>query len=139
MRIRIKNLQKIKRINSNKLTLCAASVLKYLKLNSKYISLVLCDNSAIKKLNRRFFKRNRATDVIAFPLSDELEPSYLGEVVISVQTAVANSKKFKTTWQEELLLYVIHGILHLAGWRDTSAQERTKMRKKEQQILKMLE
>jgi probable rRNA maturation factor len=59
----------------------------------------------------------------------------LGEVVVSVEEAVAVAEKLKIDWQVELLLYLIHGILHLIGFEDSTAVQRKKMEKKQREIL----
>jgi len=102
-------------------------------------SFLFCDNSFIKKLNKRYFKRVCATDVISFPLRDDLDPDYLGEVVVSVEEAVKAAKKLKCKWQDELNLYLIHGILHLAGFDDTTQAKRKRMEKKQERILKIMD
>jgi len=107
-------------------------------MDGVYVSLVFCDNDFIRKLNRRYFRKNRATDVISFPLRDEFAPGFLGEVVISVEEALNNAKVYGTSFDAELTLYIIHGILHLLGWRDYKKKDRLKMERKQEEILKKL-
>ncbi len=59
----------------------------------------------------------------------------LGEIFISVEEAKRNSKIFSTDIHEELLLYVIHGLLHLIGFKDKTASQRMRMKKKEKEVL----
>ena len=92
----------------------------------------------ISGLNQRFFNKKKATDVIAFPLGDNLDPDYLGEVVVSVETAVAECAKYNLIWEEELILYLIHGILHLLGFSDATKKKREVMGKKQNEILKLV-
>ena len=138
MNIEIINQQKIKRIDVKYFKKHLKKASRLLNLSSKKISLILCDNNFIKKLNRRYFKKYKSTDVISFPLEDALEPNYLGEVVVSVEEALRASAKLDLEWKSELLLYMIHGILHLTGYKDRTKRQKEKMRSKEEEIIKKL-
>jgi len=74
------------------------------------------------------------TDVIAFPLGKD----NLGEVVVSVERAVKVCKKYNNPWEAEFSLYVIHGILHLLGYEDTSPAKKKAMFKKQDDIFKCI-
>ncbi len=76
------------------------------------LSIVLVSNPQIRRLNRLFLGRNRATDVIAFPISDRL----LGEIYVSRDQARIQAPRYKATCREELLRLVLHGFLHLLGY-----------------------
>ncbi|MGE5307596.1 MAG: rRNA maturation RNase YbeY [Deltaproteobacteria bacterium] len=84
---------------------------------------------AIRLLNRRFHGRDCPTDVLAFDLGDG--PELLADIIVSVDTARVNAAVFHTTPLSECYLYVIHGTLHLAGYRDSTPRQRARMRKKE--------
>jgi len=131
----IKNLQRIKRIRQVEIRQKTEKILRILKANNAYLSLVFCDNYFIKKLNRRYFNKNRATDVISFPLKDKFAPGFLGEVIISVEKAVSNAALYNSSVDNEIILYIVHGILHLLGWRDYTKKERLKMERKQKEIL----
>lgn len=91
----------------------------------------------IRGLNRRFHGRDRTTDVLAFELAGG--PGRRdADVYISVDTAVANARFFKTAPGKEALLYVIHAMLHLSGYDDRTAKQRALMRQKEQSYLNSL-
>ncbi|HIE36294.1 MAG TPA: rRNA maturation RNase YbeY [Candidatus Omnitrophica bacterium] len=133
MKIEIVNKQKIKKVNLKKIKKILKEISSLLNLSSKKISFVLSDNRFIKELNKKFFKRNSFTDVISFPLSDEIDKDYLGEVVVSVEEAMKENN-----WEKELILYLVHGILHLLGFKDKKKKERIIMRKKEEEIMRCL-
>jgi probable rRNA maturation factor len=133
MKIEIVNKQKIKKVNLKKIKKILKEISSLLNLSSKKISFVLSDNRFIKELNKKFFKRNSSTDVISFPLSDEIDKDYLGEVVVSVEEAMKENN-----WEKELILYLVHGILHLLGFKDKKKKERIIMRKKEEEIMRYL-
>jgi probable rRNA maturation factor len=106
------------------------------------LSLIITDDEAIRKLNRRFRGVDAPTDVLAFGAGAEEHfvmapegPPYLGDVVISCQRAVAQAEELGHTVGEELKLLVIHGILHLLGYDHQGEADARKMRKKEEQIM----
>jgi probable rRNA maturation factor len=88
-------------------------------------------------LNLKYLGKNRATDVMAFDISKN-KAKILADIVISGDTAVKNSKEFKTSSLYEAYLYVIHGVLHILGYDDETAQQRKIMEYKAQRILKTL-
>lgn len=94
MRIEVINQQKIKIINLKALHKYLEKILRFLSteggsasggnISSQRVSILFCNNNFIKKLNKKYFKKTSSTDVIVFPLKDELEPDYLVEIVVSV-------------------------------------------------------
>ncbi len=98
------------------------------------VRVVLVDDATIWDLNRRFLQHDWPTDVITFPL--ETSPEALeAEVVISTQTAIRQAQEYGTPPEQEVLLYAIHGALHLVGYDDTTGSQRQRMRCKEQEYL----
>ncbi len=116
-------------------------ILRFVKSPERMSSLdvVFLDDKSIKVLNRRHKGYNRPTDVLSFRFDDEgLLKDFTGEVIISVDRAFENSKIFGTGFDEELILYVVHGLLHLFGYDDISPKDRVMMRRKEKEILEYL-
>ncbi len=138
MKIDIANQQKIKKINLLALRLLVKKILLALDLLTAKVSLLLCDNDIIIGLNRKYFKKSLPTDVIAFPLSEDRGNDYFGEVVVSVQQAVIQAKELGNDWKQELLLYIIHGILHLTGYDDSTKAKQEAMFKKQEQLLNQI-
>lgn len=138
MKIEISNQQKVKKVNLAKLERDLKEVCRYLKISAPRLSVLLCDNTFIRKLNVQFLGRKTATDVLSFFLEDDFKPGYLGEVIVSVEAAVKVSRGYGNSWQRELLLYLIHGILHLAGYDDRTERKRRVMKAKEEEILSKL-
>jgi probable rRNA maturation factor len=136
--IEITNLSKVKRIKIKNIRKVLSLVFSSLGIPYAQASILLCDNNFIRKLNRKFFNESGVTDVISFPLKDAINPQYLGEVVICVEEAKNSSKLYGNTWQEELVLYLIHGILHILGFDDIKAKDRLKMQAKQEKILSKL-
>jgi probable rRNA maturation factor len=90
---------------------------------NREISLLFVDDRQIKTLNERYFKRNRPTNVISFPMSQgefpEINPQLLGDVVISVETAMREAQGSGLSFEEGIVFLLIHGILHLMGYDHT--------------------
>ena len=101
------------------------------------INYVFCSDNYLLKLNQDFLKHDTLTDIITFPLSKKGDPIE-AEIYISLDRVQENASLFKTTFKEELHRVIFHGLLHLCGYKDKSALEKTLMRKKEDQYLKKL-
>lgn len=138
MIIRIRNLQKIKKIKLSELRRDVGRALRILNIRDKTLHCVLSDNRFIREINKSYFKKDRATDVISFPLEDRLCPGLLGEVVVSVEEAAENSKVYAVSFYRELMLYIVHGILHLIGYRDGNTRDRDRMERKQREILEQV-
>jgi len=98
------------------------------------ISIAVVDDATIHGLNRQYLKHNEPTDVLSFVL--ERSARLLdGEVVVSADTARAVAPRFGWSAGDELLLYVIHGTLHLVGCDDVTPADRAEMRARERACL----
>jgi probable rRNA maturation factor len=95
------------------------------------VSLAVVDDPTIHELNRRYLGHDYPTDVLSFLLSDDGARRLEGEVVVSADTAARSAEQFGWTAGDELLLYVIHGTLHLAGYDDQSPDDLARMRDRE--------
>lgn len=94
------------------------------------ISLAVVDDTEMHDLNRAHLDHDYPTDVLSFPLSDPGAP-LVGEVIISADTAIKNANEYGNLANEELLLYLVHGVLHLVGLGDKSPADAKKMRQAE--------
>ncbi len=108
------------------------------------MSIVITDDAEITPLNRRYFHRNRPTNVISFPMAagepHAVNPHILGDVVISAETAERQAISAGKKPQEEILFLMIHGILHLLGYdHEGSPGERKKMEAKERELYKRIQ
>jgi probable rRNA maturation factor len=98
------------------------------------ISLTIVDNAQMHELNRRHLQHNYPTDVLSFLLeheNDRLE----GEIIVSADYAAEEAMKYGWPAADELLLYVVHGTLHLVGYDDTTPAAAAEMRRQEREIL----
>ena len=98
------------------------------------VSLAIVDDPTIRRLNREYLRHDHATDVLSFLLERE-EHRLEGEVVVSAETAERVAPQFGWSPADELLLYVIHGTLHLVDYDDQTPDERSAMRAQEQAYL----
>jgi len=100
------------------------------------LSITFTDDDEITRINRESLGRDRPTDVIAFDLSEEGLPlDRVGDVYISLDTALANSTRFGVSRNEELLRLVAHGTLHVLGYTDGSSSERREMEELQERIV----
>jgi probable rRNA maturation factor len=108
--------------------------------SSSEASVAVVSDRLIRALNRRYLGRDRATDVLAFPQAPRKPPGQgagglLGDVVVSAERAAAQAPRYGQTVERELELLVIHGVLHLLGYDDTTPRSRARMRRREREIL----
>ncbi len=94
------------------------------------LSIVYLNDAEIAKLNERYLKHEGPTDVLAFSYS-----SQEGEILVSGETALREATERKIEPQGELLLYTIHGLLHLMGYDDHTVEEATTMHAIEKKTL----
>ena len=130
-------------IRLKQLSALALTILKNNKLKQTALSLVFVSDSAIKHLNKRYLSHSWVTDVLAFPFSNSVGEkfaaqncSFLGEVIISPKRAKVYAKKLNVSFEEELVRYICHGLLHLEGYSDKSHAGKIKMRQTENRLLK---
>ena len=110
------------------------------------LSVALVGQGRMRALNKKYRKRNRITDVLAFPQSKTIFDKFkikslqkiegLGEIVICLKEVKKNAKRYGTTFEKELAKVLIHGILHLLGYdHEKSEMEAEKMEEKENYYL----
>ena len=101
------------------------------------ISYVFCDDAYMLQQNNAFLQHDTYTDIITF---DECVGDVIsGSILISADRVAENASKFGKTFENELLRVVVHGTLHLCGYKDKSESEAKLMRQKEDESLAMLE
>jgi len=94
------------------------------------VGLAVVDDATIHSLNRRYLDHDYPTDVLSFALDDD--PAFLdGEILVSADMAATTAAQFGWSAEDELLLYVIHGALHLVGFDDKSPADVATMREQE--------
>lgn len=99
-------------------------------------SIAVVDDPTIRQLNRQYLNHDYETDVISFVLDFNKESSFLaGQLIVSTDTATNMAGQVGGSMQDELLLYVIHGTLHLVGLDDKRPSDAAEMRRLEKQYL----
>ncbi|MBP9649960.1 MAG: rRNA maturation RNase YbeY, partial [Syntrophaceae bacterium] len=115
-------------------------LLRLIGCAEKEISISFVDDEAIRLLNRQYLRLDKPTNVLSFSLEEgecgKINPGLLGDVVISVDTALRDAKQGGFTLEEEILFLIIHGLLHLTGYEhvETSRANALKMKKREKEL-----
>lgn len=115
------------------------TILSLLNCQKKELSILLTDDKKIRKLNKQYRNKNMSTDVLSFSQSEgeenELEHNLLGDIVISITTAMRQSSEHNLSINEEIVLLLIHGILHLLGFdHERSDEEGIYMKEKTSEL-----
>jgi probable rRNA maturation factor len=119
-------------------------VLKGLECHDGELSLLFTDDKHIAELNYRFLKRQGPTNVLAFPMRDDdhsqPETPMLGDIVISLDTAMRDAKSGGESLNKTIDRLLIHGLLHLLGYdHESSEKEAQKMEEETERLLTMME
>lgn len=93
------------------------------------LSVVFCSDEYLLKMNRQFLNHDYYTDIITFNYSSRKTIS--GDLFISVDTVESNAANFNLSFHDELHRVIVHGVLHLLGWDDSTDADRIKMRAQE--------
>lgn len=98
------------------------------------LSVAVVDTEEITELNRRFLGRAQPTDVLSFPMQDGASDLF-GEIVICSDIAAKEAASRNISFDAELTLYAVHGLLHLLGYDDEMPEQQERMHKREREIL----
>jgi len=115
-----------------------------LGFRDRELSILLTDNERISELNKRYLGREGPTNVIAFPMEEgepgRLESMVMGDIVISVETALAEAEMVNETLEQAVLRLLAHGILHLLHYdHETSPRDAARMRREERRVVALME
>ena len=102
-----------------------------------FISISFCSDKHLLKMNKIVLQHDYFTDIITFQLNEENE-AIEGDIYISIDRVKDNAKTLKIRWENELKRVLVHGILHLCGYKDKTKKESELMRKKENEYLSLL-
>tara|TARA_X000000368_G_scaffold25501_1_gene19283 strand:+ start:10099 stop:10551 length:453 start_codon:yes stop_codon:yes gene_type:complete len=107
------------------------------------LNLIFVDSQVIEQLNETYLGKSEPTDVLAFPIdpfqiSETDTPLLLGDVIICPEKAKENAKAQNKTFEEEIALLVLHGVLHILGYDHAEPEEKAVMRRREKQLLSEL-
>lgn len=124
-------------VDAARLQQAVQAILQDSSFRSAEVSIAVVDDPSIHKLNRQYLDHDYPTDVLSFPLveeGDHLE----GQLIVSADTAANNATEYGWSAENELLLYVVHGALHLVGYRDKSPTDIEAMRAAEVMYLRRM-
>ncbi len=105
------------------------------------ISVVFCSDEYVLETNRQYLNHNYYTDIITFDDCSEKGGKRVvsGDLVISVDTVAENGKEFGGGFDRELKRVIVHGVLHLLGYKDKNEADEKQMRAKEDEYLSLLD
>lgn len=109
-----------------------STVVKQEKKKAGDISITFCSDKFLIALNKKFLNHDTLTDIITFQYPGK---ELSGEIFISIPRVRENAKKFKASFEQELHRVMIHGILHLCGYKDKTAGKKKEMRAREDHYL----
>ena len=144
----LRNRQQTRRVDLRLLRRILRHLLNHdLHVQEAELSLHLVPAAEIARLNEQFLRHRGSTDVITFNYAEPNQSKVQGgdngrthflhgDIFICLDEAVGQARRFRTTWQSELVRYAIHGLLHLCGFDDTSPGNRRTMRRKENRLLR---
>ena len=142
MEVLITNEQKAVELDIDFIKELAIEIMKFEgSPENSQLSMVFCDDEAIKELNNEFRGKNEATDVLSFPMELENfvpEIRVLGDIVISTDTAIRQAKEYNHSVITEIVILMIHGLLHLHGYDHIEEADCKKMRAREAELLKYI-
>jgi len=133
--IEVNDLQSHLRGMKRKIADCLRAVLRHETVDRYRVSVALVDDARIRDLNRRFLGRDEPTDVLSFPLSEPGDDHLAGEIVVSAERAVDVARHRGADPAGELLLYAVHGCLHLLDYDDRTPAGARRMHDREDEHL----
>ena len=99
------------------------------------LTYIYCSDAYLRSINRKYLKINKITDVIAFEYTEDWLIS--GDIFISIDRIRDNSAYYKNSFQAELKRVMVHGLLHLLGYRDKKEKDKSIMTEKEDLYLSL--
>ena len=99
------------------------------------INFIFCTDSSLRKINKQYLDHDYFTDIITFDNS-VLKKTIEGDIFISIDRVIVNSKKFTSSFNDELHRVMAHGVLHLIGYGDKTKSQKTEMKTREDFWLK---
>lgn len=101
------------------------------------INFIFCSDNYLHQLNIDYLEHDTLTDIITFPYNQP--PLISGDIFISIDRVKENARLYNVPFAQELHRVIIHGILHLCGYRDKTTDEQAAMRTKENEALQLLD
>jgi probable rRNA maturation factor len=124
----VRNRQRTRPIDIRLLESIAAAVLTRTCPSDYKVGIVLVAAGEMARLNEAYLGHVGPTDVLAFGYTAADAGSLHGEVFICVDEALKQARRFRTSWQREVVRYVAHGLLHFQGYNDGTPKQRERMK-----------
>ena len=137
IKINLQNLQKKVPIKTKKIESFLKDLLKKEEIHNADLSIVFVSPQKMCALNIKFLNHHYTTDVLSFCYQER--PHLMGEIIVSPNEAIKYCRQHGGEVEKEILYYVVHGFLHLLGYDDHSLKDIKRMRKKEQEVLRLNE
>lgn len=135
----VRNRKGTRRVNTRALQRIAKRFLAGVSPGGFEVGFYLVGEVEMTRLNETYLRHKGSTDVITFDYAEPAERQRLkGEIFICVDEAVGQARRFRASWQTELLRYLVHGVLHLCGYDDQRASDRRKMKREEDRLVSEL-
>ena len=99
------------------------------------INYIFCDDEYLHKINLEYLNHDTLTDIISFDYTMGNEVG--GDIFVSVERVLDNSKDYNTSFVDELKRVLVHGVLHYCGYKDKSPKDEALMRSKEEEKMQM--
>ncbi len=112
----VRNLQRRYKVDARALKTFVTKVASLVGAADRWATLALVGDARIQKLNRDYRGYDKPTDVLSFTADPSYEPGYLGDIVISVETADRQARRRRSNLKRELKVLALHGFLHLIGY-----------------------
>jgi len=120
-------------------TIVAWLLAEEIGLKKYELSLQFVGADEITALNEEYLRHEGSTDVITFDYGSSREQSMvIGDVIICIDEAITQAPGFRSTWQMELVRYVVHGVLHLLGFDDKTSAKRERMKRREDDLVRRI-
>ena len=117
-----------------KLRIFFVELLKSEGKKTEDLNFIFCNDDYLSQLNLKYLGRDYLTDVIAFE-HDSAYGGFNGDIYISVQRTRENARIFNVSYRDELLRVMIHGVLHLVGYKDKTDSQKRSMRSVEDRYI----
>jgi probable rRNA maturation factor len=125
------------RISSRGTLFVARSVFRYEDIHSAHVNIIFTNDIRMIRLNGTFLNKWRRTDVLSFPLNANGE-NIEGEVYVGIDQARRQARDYNVSYKNEYARLVIHGLLHLIGYRDNTIPKKKSMKRREDSILRKI-
>lgn len=141
MFVNVTNSQNLVTLNFSEIEALVACILSYKGVRCDELSIHCVSSEDISKLHEEYFNDPSPTDCITFPIDDKEEETFykvLGDIFICPEVALNYAQAHLVSFEEELTLYIVHGLLHLLGYDDIEEEERALMKQEEASCMNLL-